>query len=113
MGAWSSPLGKDGKQLFKESWGKTGLDAESEYYGIPVVFGGLSEEVVKEKRVIWYMGNEFELYDVGGDGNCVFRAVSLALTGNEEKHGLLREKTAEKLLATAALSPRKRRYTPA
>ncbi len=34
---------------------------------------------------------QFRDYDVRGDGNCLFRAMALALLGNEEKHNEIRQ----------------------
>ena len=36
-------------------------------------------------------GNDLAIRDVRGDGNCLFRALALAVTGNEQNHMLVRQ----------------------
>lgn len=45
--------------------------------------------------------------ETNGDGNCLYRAVSQALTGSEKYHGFLRLKTALELIPNEKIYDKK------
>ena len=81
--------------VFVKNWELTGLCEESKYAKLPVAMTEVEREADVE---VSYMGNEFEVYDVERDGNCVFRAVSLAVLGTEECHAELRKMVVEAMV---------------
>jgi hypothetical protein len=73
-----------------QNWHNTGLNRNSVYYDVPVVSCG--QEGRNARSVMWerLAGDVFTVYDVSGDGNCLYRAVSLAVYGTENKHLVFR-----------------------
>ena len=77
---------------FEESWSVTGLPVESEYSSIPLTLPGKKMFGMEKTKMVEYVGNDFMVFDVVGDGNCLFRAVSLAVWGSEEEYMFVRWK---------------------
>ena len=73
------------EQLFGGTWKNTGLSPQSEYLELPAV---KAKTYRTTNRTGWamYQGHVFRAFDVGGDGNCLFRAVSLGMYGTQMKH---------------------------
>jgi len=86
---------RERENVFVKNWEATGLREGSEYRKLPLLQGKLLRSADGK---VWYMGDEFDLYDVEKDGNCMFRAVSLAVWGTEERHVALREMVVKKLM---------------
>ena len=83
-------------QLFGNSWQYTGLVMGNEYFDLPAV---KPKRYVRKGKKGWvrYQGNVFMAFDVKGDGNCLFRALSLAMYGTENKHGDIRDQVVREL----------------
>lgn len=80
------------------NWYQTGLNSDSDYYNVPIV---ACENGIKDASGIQFerlCGDTFTVYDSDGDGNCLFRAVSMAVFGTQKQHNIFRKLASSWLL---------------
>lgn len=93
---WATGRPAAEERVFRRTWDQTGLSRQSEYYELPA----LKPRQYKTGRAVgWvrYEGHVFRAFDVKADGNCMFRAVSLGLYGNEDAHAEIRQLVVREL----------------
>ena len=98
-----------GKIMQRNSYGRLEVYSDLEN-NVPLSLDAFSKVAKKDEKLSPRLINERNYYlnkllqeknlqstDVGGDGNCFFRAVSVGLCGNQEQHAELRKSVAEHL----------------